>query len=294
MDLRSWLIIGYGSAFMLAFFSGVRHLGAPLEPPAILGAKTESKANQDVNQGNPPEVAQMPAQSEIAEALRAIKKQRESERREDSAREAWWWPPSASWAIVYATFLYALVATFQWGAISRQAKLAEKTLSLQFRPELIVRDVRLIESQEGFRVNQPLIVSLSITNKGAGDAKIISSTFVVRIDLYSVSPHRQVYSIHELPDFNDGDLDYFESRLGSPIIEAGMTTVPVAKQRHLLLQPHELEWLVRVPTHAIYAIGMIFYQDAAGRHRKTGFCRKYEYALQRFEVVNDPELEYTY
>jgi hypothetical protein len=183
-------------------------------------------------------------------------------------------------------------------AAKESANIANKTLALQFRPHLIVRDVRLLGAPDAFHVGQPLEVSLSIVNKGSGDATIITSYFVVRILPFGELPHRQVGGPHELPEFQDGDVHYFESQLRNPIIEAGMQTLPISKQTRLPLNPDEVRQLKQdgtaPPSHAVWAIGMIFYRDSTGRYRKTGFCRKYMTIYGRFMTMRDPELEYTY
>jgi hypothetical protein len=69
-----------------------------------------------------------PFEPQILEALRAIVRQQQTARAEDQANEKRWWPPSPSWAIVYVTVVYVVVAIFQWRAIRRQANIANTSL----------------------------------------------------------------------------------------------------------------------------------------------------------------------
>lgn len=42
----------------------------------------------------------------------------------------------------------------------------------------------------------------------------------------------------------------------------------------------------------IYVIGWIEYLDEATRVRKMGFCRKYNFAMERFQRDKDEDYEY--
>jgi hypothetical protein len=248
-------------------------------------------------QVQPPVLVPSPAYyAAILGELRAIVREEIAKDEQEHTDRKNWNTPSF-WVSLWLAFVgtaYTVVAYRQLSVIRTQSKIQSDALSLQFRPHLIVRDVRLVGAPNAFQVDQPLEVALSIVNKGSADATIISSIFVIRVLPYGALPQRQISTPSELPEFQDGDLHYFESQLRSPIIEAGMQTVPVSKQTRLALQPHEFKQLTEGPTHAVYAIGMIFYRDSAGRFRKTGFCRKYMTAYERFFTMNDPELEYTY
>jgi len=111
---------------------------APSKPPAIQSLKTRADVHTDVAKGNPPRTLESPFETEIAEALRAIERQQEITRAEDQAREERWWPPSPSWAIVYVTVAYVIVAAFQWWSIKRQADIAERTLTEIERPWMMI------------------------------------------------------------------------------------------------------------------------------------------------------------
>jgi len=231
-------------------------------------------------------------QAAILGALRAIVHEEVARQEQEHADYKRWNTPTFWFGTIGLLVVGALYTTFAgW-----QLVVIRKQLSLQFHPELIVRDVRLVGAPNAFQVGQPLEVSLSIVNKGSGDATIVSSYFVVKILPYGELPHRQVNTPREMPEFEEGDVHYFESQLrGRPIIEAGMQTLPICKRMRFDLNPEELRQLTTDgPSHAVWAIGMIFYRDSAGRYRKTGFCRKYMTVYARFITMNDPELEYTY
>jgi hypothetical protein len=238
--------------------------------------------------------------------LRAIVREEIAKDEQEHADRESWNPPMV-WQFVVSIALaivgaaYTVTAHRQLGVIRTQSKIQGDTLSLQFRPELIVRDVRLVGAPDAFHVNQPLVVALSIVNKGTNDAKILNSYFVVKILPFGELPQVQVAEPDKPPEFHEGELHFFEKKLrGGPIIEAGLQTRPVWQRKMFDLTPDELQQLTtpqlpkNEPSHAVWAIGMIFYQDSAGRYRKTGFCRKYMTSYARFMTMEDPELEYTY
>ena len=46
------------------------------------------------------------------------------------------------------------------------------------------------------------------------------------------------------------------------------------------------------PWDNLFIVGWIEYMDEAGRSRKAGFCRKYDFVTKRFEVEEDPDYQY--
>jgi len=295
---NTWFaLILIASALLL---SGARSANALQNERNDRNHQDQPRQHSEPTQVQPPVLVPSPAYyATILGELRAIVREEiAKDEQEHADRESWnsptVWQFAVSIALAIVGAAYTVTAYRQLGVIRTQSKTQSDALSLQFRPDLIVRDVRLVGAPNAFQVDQPLEVALSIVNRGAADATIISSIFVVRILSYTSLPQRQINSPRELPEFQDGDLHYFESQLRNPIIEAGMQTLPISKRTRLALQPHEFKQLTEGPTHAVYAIGMIFYRDSAGRYRKTGFCRKYMPAYERFFTMNDPELEYTY
>jgi hypothetical protein len=236
-------------------------------------------------------------QAAILGALRSVVHEEVARQEQEHADYKRWNTP-AFWFGTIGLLVVGAAYTFFAGW---QLAVIRKQLSLQYRPDLIVRDVRLVGAPNAFRVGEPLEVSLSIANKGSGDATILNSYFVVKILPFGELPHHQVRTANEAPEFQDGDVHYFESQLrGGPVIGAGKQTLPISKRKRFDLSPEELRQLTidatgtAAPSHAVWAIGMIFYQDSAGRYRKTGFCRKYMTSYARFITMDDPELEYTY
>jgi len=65
----------------------------------------------------------------LLDTLRAIEHDQQTAGTQDQADNSRWWPPSPSWAIVYVTVVYVIVAICQWSGIRRQATAAEAQAS---------------------------------------------------------------------------------------------------------------------------------------------------------------------
>src|SRR5271163_703187 len=88
--------------------------------------------NQQVNQGKPPQLIDPAFQATLIEALRSIISEGEADRRDQNSK----WPPSPSWAIVYVTGVYVIIALLQLHSIGQQANIAERALTTAQRPYL--------------------------------------------------------------------------------------------------------------------------------------------------------------
>jgi len=129
--------------------------------------KLTTETVDHADQRHPPQLVQPAFQSQISEALHAIVNQQESARREDQASEKLW-PPSPSWAIVYVTIAYVIVAIFQWRALR---KTVDETQGLVVNSQ---RQAKAAENQ----VNN-LEKTLAATEKAATAAEK-STDFAVR------------------------------------------------------------------------------------------------------------------
>ena len=65
--------------------------------------------------------------------------------------------------------------------------------------------------------------------------------------------------------------------------EAWVGTFPDSDLWEKLANPSSPAW---------HFVGYIRYQDARGTMRRVGFCRRYDYSLRRFVLVDDPSFEY--
>ena len=117
----SFLLILIGSVLLLSGASESAEESKSINPPIAQNDKPKAQDNSEIRKRQPPQVVKTPAESMIVKALRALgdeEKARDEERKADDKR---WWPPSATWAIVYVTIVYVIVAIFQWAAINEQA-----------------------------------------------------------------------------------------------------------------------------------------------------------------------------
>ena len=91
--------------------------------------------------------------------------------------------------LVVVGLLYAYFAWGQWKATSENAKIANKTLLLQFRPHLIVRHVglltepdhMLLPNESGALQAIPIETVLILTNHGGTQGEIIAANITVRV-----------------------------------------------------------------------------------------------------------------
>jgi hypothetical protein len=148
-------------------------IGAASKPPTVQRPKpTPDNHHQvDEDEGHPPRLID-PAQAEVIEALRVISRQQETARQQDQANEKRWWPPSPSWAIVYVTIAYVMIALFQLVAIHRQANIADRTLKLVERPYLGFRVTRVFWQEAVGMEHIRVRVNYSLMNSGRTPARI--------------------------------------------------------------------------------------------------------------------------
>jgi Ca2+/Na+ antiporter len=186
------------------------------------------------------------------------------------------------WVIVYITAVYVIISAITFWAIRRQARLMDgqlremkqsreietKTLILQYRPKIIVRDARASNFNVA-ELGQPAQgkVRLAIINTGGSPAHIVGGW----IALWSaVSPIASQMGI------NNGD----EGAIGNFTLQPGEdTSVEVLLTAGVT---NDVQWanfhqgLSTEPLRYIYLVGMMRYTDELGITRRTGISRTYD------------------
>ncbi len=123
------ILIASGLILVAASKGKAQPSAAPTsKAPAIQSHTPTAGDHDDAGEGQPPQTAKSPFEAELVEALRAMVRQQQTARIEDQANEKRWWPPSPSWAIVYVTVIYVVVAIFTLLAVKRQADIADDSL----------------------------------------------------------------------------------------------------------------------------------------------------------------------
>jgi hypothetical protein len=114
-------------------------------------------------------------------ALHAVTEQEKAAAKQSRAQnETLIAPPAVQEGLLVVGFLYSFLAWLQWKEISKQAKIANQSLALQFRPKLIIRNVVVDppypkQVQDAatavFRAGYPVVGQLYVANVGrtAGD-----------------------------------------------------------------------------------------------------------------------------
>jgi hypothetical protein len=259
------------------------YAGTPNTLPTANRAQSQTEADQQVDQRHPPEVINPRAQSEIGEALRAIEKDREAERREDKARETWWWPPSASWAIVYVTVIYVFVAGFQWAAIWRQANIAEQTLIAGREPYLAATDLRIIKTLENNNVTT-LGISYRLTNYGPGPAVVGHAAVICEA--------RE--SLKQPPAYAGALLQW--ATIGQVLASHDCTEVFEVWSKLTLKDGRDGNadsesqvFLRGDAAQCFFLYGEVFYDDLLGNGYVTGFAAVWDHERQRVRLASDQE-----
>jgi len=211
----------------------------------------------------------------------------------------------ANIGLVFVGLLGIIAATFTLLAIGKQAKLMEgqleemqkaseigtKTLILQYRPRIIVRDVRAKsfskEISEGvIGISKPVrcAMSLQIVNSGGSPAHIVEG------DIYLISARRGHHAEEAEAEVKESTHMGIGERTLQPgqweIIEFGLDT----------RIPNDARWVEfhkGVSSHSIVLLGTIWYRDELGIPRKTGLHREYDPKTQVFVRRKDSEEEYS-
>jgi hypothetical protein len=170
-------------------------------PPVAQNDKPKAKNDQKIDKPHPPQMVATPTESAILKALSGLIDEEKAKYEEQKADDKRWWPPSATWAVVYVTIAYVIVAICQWAAIRRQANIAERSITELERPWLIVQPGHLDWpfKQGGVSANPPFVVTIrwSAINTGRSPAFLtnLSVSFVCApIPVESERPEYELFN----------------------------------------------------------------------------------------------------
>jgi hypothetical protein len=189
------------------------------------------------------------------------------------------------WAVALVGLAAALVALRTLRAIERQGKIAYKTLVAQFRPKVIVRNVKLDpssgeEAQEGKQWK----VQISLSNTGGTVAHIRSCEASLYWDKReeprtSTEVCAETWSPFEMTSGERSDLEFeIPSEIGFPIT-LGVEEIDVTEKG-----VEQRVWLM--------CEGKLKYADDNGAERETGFLWAYLLKTREFTPSTDPDREY--
>jgi hypothetical protein len=171
-----------------------------------------------------------------------------------------------------------------WVTTILQWRIANKTLLLQFRPKLIVRNIVIDEMSNEIprppliRDGSAVVGQFYISNIGETPAMI--TEVGCWVESSQILPMRRPY------EGKDG------IELQSPKILKPSESTPwrfdsitVMDSRARMIMASEAGW-------ALYVMGWIGYLDDLKIPRRTAFCRKYDPMKARFVKVDDPDYEH--
>lgn len=166
--------------------------------------------------------------------------------------------------------------------------LENKTLILQYRPKIIVRNATAKgfseDVREGIRIaeNVRCIMDFQIVNLGGSPAHIVGGDIYL-LSARNVDPKEEIElkeSTHigiSERTLQPGQRESIEFRFDTGI-------------------PSDARWTEiykGVSSHAIFLLGEIWYRDDLNIPRQTGIHRKLDPTTKRFEPKKDSEAEYT-
>jgi hypothetical protein len=143
----------------------------------------------------PQKVEQKPADAPSVQILNSVAQQPSTEEKPKSYWARFFAPENLPNILLFVVgLLGSAIALVTLIAIWRQTKamqdtldISKRTLLLQFRPVLILRDLRTMGLLPNPTAPEPVEVFLAIENTGGSDAHIISSQIVVKIVDYSIA-----------------------------------------------------------------------------------------------------------
>jgi len=202
-----------------------------------------------------------------------------------------YYPEASDWwdAIVgIATVAIAVFTVFLWWTSRKQWNIANKTLALQFRPKLIVRNFEIPLRLEGgnakyyFIRNKLVSGQFYVANIGDGPATITESLCIVYWQKGLVLPMRRPY------EGNDGN-----NPVAGKIEPGGRLTAVFQSKELLPISQIEIGMMGYdySPSWRVYIMGWIEYSDDLGIGRRTAFCRRFDPTTNRFMPVDDPDYE---
>jgi len=236
------------------------------------------------------------SQSALLEALRALHAEQEARAKDRRLSYEPWYAPAVLAQIVLC-FIgagYTYYAARQWGSIREQTLIANKTLLLQFRPKLIVRNfvVRPPIADEVpqptfpivFFKNYPVSGQFYVANIGGIPAIVTESHCIVHWRK-GLLPMRRPYE-------GDNGNNPVQGRIEA----GGRATALFLSDKPLELSHTELghpSFPDFDPVWTLYIMGWIEYADGLGFERRMAFCRKYDHRTDRFIAIDDPDYEHT-
>ena len=187
-----------------------------------------------------------------------------------------------------ATIIIAAFTVILWVTSYRQWSVSNRTLLLQFRPKLIVRNVvvkRLVNEMPPkplFQQNMPVIGHFYISNIGGTPAMIIEVGCWVECS--KRLPMRRPY---EGKDANT--VPYLKVLGPSESTPCDFDSVSdkgkVMDSNATMILGGDFGW-------ALYVMGWVQYTDKSNARHRTAFCRKYDISKERFMPVDDSDYEH--
>jgi hypothetical protein len=269
--------IPLGIAFLAAFPCGAIAQSQQYSQPQI----ENSKLAKEKSPAQPSPTVNFPTSQEITEAV-ANGIERADEKRETQhpapppVYSGWWF----NFFLVGFTGLLAVIGAGQCYLIFRTLKATEiaadaakGALIATARPKIIVRKVEAVFQMPP---NRSVTVQFKITNVGG------SRTVLIERNAILDTSYRQ--RGHPFPKYVGSSVSNEHG------LESGEPLHAAANFADPRMDPSEEN--IRAGTSPLFLFGYVRYRDEVGIVREKGFGRQFNSKTNRFDPLNDPEVEY--
>jgi hypothetical protein len=169
--------------------------------------------------------------------------------------------------------------------MKKAREIENKTLILQYRPKVIVRNVRALEFSSALYRPGECQIRFTIVNVGGSPAHIVSGGNLKLISALGYTVDN--VALHDgdefvIPEFTlePGQQNIFDGRLTTGT-DNDEGWIAYRKGRSTS------------PSRYLYLMGTIWYQDDLNIPRATGVSRKYDISTKTFAPMKESEEEYT-
>lgn len=256
---------------LVLLLSGARNVKAQspsrTSTPTLQGREPSPKTHGQIDHGQPPQIPESRFETTLLETLRTIEHDQQTARAQEQADNRRWWPPSPSWAAVYVTVVYVIVAIFQWSGIRRQADIADRSLKMAQRAAISILDVRF---------DQHWKTTWDVKNTGKLPATEIGGGVLGQPSQRDREPPRPTRESHQFTTSPFGDViapDEVRSRdfhlVRSP--QSPLALISAEQQREIMAGE----------SNFVFAI-VVTYNDGFDENRTTWRWFRYDHEAQRF------------
>lgn len=261
----------------LFFFTPKQAIAATSEPPIqdddIVSAQQQvRKDSESENGANKKQESK--STSSVVVKVEALDEEEKADDIEKSVeKRSWedWFTPNQ---LTFISIFTVVVLAYQSNLLRKQVGLARREFIASRRPRLKVRSIILKPPIVG----DPVKISYLIVNVGDTDAKLLERA------------QKIYFTVSDEPFVGIADYEEKEISRGETILANGKS-ISIEHEFGIWRTQPEIDECKRSEKR-INLIGYLSYKDGNGTVRRTGFHRRWDVNLGRFDIMNDPDHEY--